>query len=146
MKQKNGMKTMERKKQKIFDDYAAYLKKNKITYHDNQGFSVRFDLKNAGVTFIDVIDTYDGRLEVFDYIGNCNTGVRAANRLVKTFKEHYPGYDIWADKYTTFEIDVAQKFEFTTTEDLHERVCRLAEIVDAGFVIGKEILGESFYR
>ena len=137
---------MERKNQKLFSDYTAYLKENNIPYVDNQGFSVRFDLKNAGVTFIDVIETYDGRLEVFDYIGNCNTGIRAANRLVKIFKEHYLGYNIWTDKYTTFEVDVAQKFDFSTIEGLHERVCRLAEIVDEGFVIGRETLGEAFHR
>ena len=85
---------MQRRNQKIFDDYAKYLEEHDITYHDRQGFSVRFKLKNADVAF----------------------------------------------------IDVAQKFDFTTIEDLHERVCRLAGVVDEGAGIGKETLGESFDR
>ena len=132
--------------QKIFDEYTAYLKTHGFDYRDSQGFSVRFKLKNADVAFIDVIETHDGRLEVFDYFGNCYTGIRAANRLAKALQQRFPEYEIWVEKYTSFEIDVAQKFDFTTIEDLHERVCRLAEIVDEGAGIGKETLGESFDR
>ena len=137
---------MQIKYQKIFDDYAKYLKRNGITYVDHQRFSVRFELKNAGVSFIDVIDTYGGKIEVYDYIGNCDTGIRTVNRLIKKLKDRFTDYKIWSEKYTSFEIDVAQELEFTTIEDLHERVCRLADIVEEGYVIGKEELGESFYR
>ena len=41
---------MQRRNQKIFDDYAKYLEEHDITYHDRQGFSVRFKLKNADVS------------------------------------------------------------------------------------------------
>lgn len=74
------------------------------------------------------------------------TGIRAAKKLAKSLQEKFPDYHIWVEKYTSFEIDVAQDFEFTTLEDLHRRVMQLASVVDEGAGIGKEMLGDSFER
>ena len=38
----------------ILAEYALYLEKQKMEYLTNNGFSVRFELKNADVAFIDV--------------------------------------------------------------------------------------------
>ena len=55
-------------------------------------------------------------------------------------------YTIWVEKYTTFEIDVEEKFSFRSIANLHKHVCKMAAIIDEGAGIGKEMLGEAFDR
>jgi len=129
----------------ILAEYALYLEKQKIEYRTNNGFSVRFELKNADVAFIDVRIT-GKTVTLFDYFGTCYTGIRNTNRVAKVLKETFPTYTIWVEKYTTFEIDIEEKFEFSSIHHLHEHVYRMAAVVDEGAGIGKAMLGEDFDR
>ena len=85
-------------------------------------------------------------LRIFDYVGNCDTGVRIAKRVAKELQKRYPDYSIWAEKFTSFEIDIEQEFIFTTVEDLHQRVLQMATVIDDCIPVGQEIAGEAFYR
>ena len=92
-------------KNPILAEYASYLESQNIDYRAGQGFSVRFELQNADVAFIDV-DINGKTVTLFDYFGTCYTGIRNTNRVAKVLKEKFPTYTIWVEKYTTFEIDV----------------------------------------
>ena len=132
-------------KNPILAEYASYLKSQNIDYRAGQGFSVRFELQNADVAFIDV-DINGKTVTLFDYFGTCYTGIRNTNRVAKVLKEKYPTYTIWIEKYTTFEIDVEEKFSFRSIANLHKRVCKMAAVIDEGAGIGKEMLGDAFDR
>ena len=129
----------------IIKAYVAYLEHSGIQYNAGNDFSVRFELSNTDVTFIDVMGNQE-KITLFNYFGTCYTGIRAAKRVAKVLQENFTEYKIWVDKYTGFEIDVEDEFPFTTIEDLHYRVCRLAMAVDKGAGVGKEMLGDAFER
>lgn len=95
--------------------------------------------------FIDV-RAFKNTIRIFDYFGTCYTGICNTNRVAKVLKKRFPMYTIWVEKFTTFEIDIEEEFEFSTIDDLHAHVCRMAEVVDEGAGIGKEMLGEAFDR
>ena len=129
----------------ILKDYAQYLDARNIEYRTKNGFSVRFELTNVKVAFIDVREQ-NRKITLFDYFGTCYTGIRATNRVAKVLKAKFPEYTIWVEKFTAFEIDIEEEFQFTTIEELHQRVCKMAAVVDEGAGIGKEMLGEDFDR
>ncbi len=130
----------------ILKEYARYLDKQGIKYNNHQGFSVHFNLDNVGFTAIDVIESYNGQYSVYDYIGEANVGKRAANKLVKELSAAFPDYKIFIEQYTVFEIEIQQYFDFTTIENLHQRVLSMADAINRGYKIAKDMLGESFYR
>ena len=132
-------------KNPILAEYASYLKSQNIDYRAGQGFSVRFELQNADVAFIKV-EINGKTVTLFNYFGTCYTGIRNTNCVAKVLKEKYPTYTIWIEKYTTFEIDVEEKFSFRSIANLHKRVCKMAAVIDEGAGIGKEMLGDAFDR
>ena len=125
--------------------YAAYLDSIGHTYHTKNGFTVRFALANTDCAWIDV-RIRGNDVWIWDYFGTCYTGIRAATRLCKELQARYPQYHVWVEKYTSFEIDVEEKFPYTTAEEVHAHLTALAAAVDEGVLLGKLMLGESFER
>ena len=129
----------------ILEEYGEFLEKQGIDFRTLNCFSVCLELVNAAVTFIKV-RVKGNIVTLFNYFGTCYTGIRATNRVVKVLKGKFPKYTIWVEKFTTFEIDIEEIFQFFTIGHLHERVCRMAAVIDERAGIGKEMLGESFDR
>lgn len=132
---------------KVFKEYSAFLDANGIRYNDHQGFYVYADTKNMKHSFTHVCEPFDGEVLITDYCGNCYTGIRAANRVVKAIQSRFPDCDIRPEKYGgAFEIEIYHSITFKNIEDLHEHVLRVAKAADEGAGIGYEMLGKSFDR
>ena len=149
---------------KIFADYAAYLDELSIPYHNQQDFYVCALLKHllpdgTAITrtrelasFIHVYDNFDGGLALYDYFGSCYTGIRIAKRVMKAIKACYPecteeaGYTFRVEEYTHFELGIYHEFKFTSIEDLHERVMKVAGMIEKGSAIGYDMAGEECWE
>ena len=129
-------------------EYAAFLDSLGVPYINRQDFHVLLPLANAEHSFTQVCAMmHDGKILLTDYCGNCYTGIRAANRVAKAIRSKFPDVDTIVEHYgASFELDVYDEHKFTTIEDLHQRVLRIAEVVDYGAAIGKEMLGDDFER
>ena len=124
----------------ILDSYAVFLSCQRIPFYTKDGFSV-----SIGGVMIDV--SVSNVVTLSAYIGLVNAGIRSAKRLVKELQKLYPGYKIWVEWYSGYyEIEVEEYFSCTSTADLHKHVVAMAEMLRAGYEIGKELLGEDFCR
>lgn len=134
--------------EKIIAEYVKYLDEHSTEYDNRQGLYVKIGLKNSDHTFIHLVPPLGREREfcLFDYVGNCDTGVRIAKRVARELQKSHPDYTIWAEKFTSFEIDIEHAFEFTTVGDLHQRVLRMASVIDDCIPIGRAIAGDAFYR
>ena len=132
----------------IQTEYAAYLDTLGVPYINRQDFHVLLPLRNAKQSFTQVCSMmHDGKILLTDYCGSCHTGVRAANRVAKAIRAQFPDVDIIVEHYVaSFEVEIYDEHKYTTIEDLHQRVLRIAEVVDYGAGIGREMLGEDFER
>ncbi|MBR1478879.1 MAG: hypothetical protein IJ608_13120 [Lachnospiraceae bacterium] len=159
------MKQLPKSKQnKIFANYAAYLDERSIPYYNRQGFYVCAPLKHLLpdgtpitrtrelASFIHVYDNFDGGLALYDYFGSCYTGIRIAKRVMKAIKACYPectgetGYTFHVEEYTHFELGIYHEFKFTSIEDLHERVMKVAGMIEKGSAIGYDMIGEECWE
>ena len=126
----------------ILDDYAEFLTRQNIPYYTKNGFSVKMDS-----TMITVGISPDNTITLSGYIGLVNKGIRAAKRLTSALLGRFPSYKIWPEMYSGYyEIEVERSFQFTTINDLHGKVEQMATMIERGFEIGKEMLGEEFVR
>ena len=134
--------------QKIFREYSEYLDKAGVPYkNDQNGFYVFIPLQNIEESFTQVCESSNGKIHLWDYCGNCYTGVRLAKRVAKAIQAQCPGYEIEVEHYTSlFELDIYHEVEYTTAEELHQQVLGVAHAVDVGVGIGKEMLGKDFRR
>ena len=134
--------------QEIKDEYASYLERHGVPYINRDDFYVLLPLTNVEHSFTKVCSVmHDGKILLTDYCGNCYTGVRAANRVAKAVRLQYPEINIQVYHYgASFELDISDKCQFTTIEDLHQRILLIAQVVDYGARIGKEMLGDDFER
>ena len=56
-------------------------------------------------------------------------------------------FDIRPEHYSaSFELTIYWEIKYKDIQDLHERVLAIANVVDIGAGIGKEMLGSSFER
>ena len=133
--------------------YGMFLKKEGIHYSDHQGFYVRIPLKNTDTSFTHVCDIRHGEILLADYCGNCYTKIRMAQRVAKAIKqvvkEAIPlldsKFDIRPEHYgASFELTIYWEIKYKDIQDLHERVLAIANVVDIGAGIGKEMLGDEF--
>lgn len=137
----------EKRSNEIWKAYGKYLDSQGIEYNNRNGFHVRIPLKHTDKSFIHVGRVFDGLLNLADYCGTCYTGIRMAKKVMKAIKERYPEADVYVERFGgTFELDVQHKMKYTTVEELHEQVLKIAEIVDWGAKIGYDMLGEDFER
>lgn len=132
----------------ILREYAAYLDSMAIPYNNHNDFHVLLPLTNIKESFTKISPSIDdSKIIISDYCGNCYTGVRAANRVAKTIRTRFPDVEIFVEHFgASFELDIYDQHQYTTIENLHQRVLRIAEAVDAGAGIGKEMLGDDFER
>jgi hypothetical protein len=64
----------------ILAEYASYLESQNIDYRSGQGFSVRFELQNVDVAFMDV--AVNGKtVTLSNYFGTCYTGIKTRTVL-----------------------------------------------------------------
>ena len=141
-----SMKSDDALTKRIRKEYPKYLDKLEIQYNNRDGFYVRIKLNNICTSFTQVGEGLDGKVLITDYCGTCYSGIRIANRIAKAIQAKYPMVDIRVERYGTFEIDIYHEIPFTTIEELHRNVILVAETVDAGVVIGKQMLGDEFVR
>ena len=134
--------------QEIREEYASYLKRLGVPYKYDVDLYVLLPLTNTRHSFTHVCSVMrDGIILLTDYCGNCYTGVRAANRVAKAIRLQYPDIEIRVEHYgASFELDIYDEHQFTTIEDLHQRILLIAQVVDYGARIGKEMLGDDFER
>ena len=126
----------------ILDEYASFLSERGIPFYTKNGFSVKMDS-----TMINVDISPDNTVTLSGYIGLVNAGIRKANRLTATLSALFPAYKIWPEMYSGYyEIEVERSFQFTTINDLHGKVQHMATMIERGFEIGKDMLGEDFVR
>ena len=50
------------------------------------------------------------------------------------------------DEYTHFELGIYHEFKFAGIEDLHERVMKIAGMIEKGSAIGYDMAGEEFWE
>lgn len=133
---------------KIYREYSAFLDKAGIRYHNNQnGFYVYIDLKNIKDSFTHVCRAFDGKVLLTDYCGTCYTGIRKVKRVMKAIQEKFPNHDIHVELYGgSFEIDIYYEIDYSTIEALHEAVLSVAEVVDEGVKIAREMLEEEEFE
>ena len=137
---------MEQTKLKPLEEYIEYLKDEGVTFSERFGLTVSLYLKSIDYTDVYVYEHFEGKLEIFDYVGRCYTTKPPAVRLAKVLSKKFPEYDFRVEPYASYEIDVHQVFDFTTIDDLHLRVCRLAKTIDECISIARETLGDRFSR
>ena len=126
----------------ILDEYASFLSERGIPFYTKNGFSVKMDS-----TMITVGISRDNTITLSGYIGLVNAGIRKAKRLTSALLTRFPSYKIWPEMYSGYyEIEVERSFQFTTINDLHGKVEQMATMIERGFEIGKEMLGEEFVR
>ncbi len=132
----------------VIAEYIKLLESQEIEYRYRDELYIMIPLKNADHTFTQLIPPVTGKsyYTLSDYAGNFYTGVRLAKRGAKTMQMKYPEFQIWEDKYTSFEIDIEQRFRFTSVKNIHKRVLRMAEVIDDCIQIGKDIAGDAFCR
>lgn len=133
---------------KVKEEYAAFLDQTDISYMNNSnGFYVSIPLKNIKESFTQICGYPDGKVLVTDYCGECGTGIRLAKQVAKAIQQQYRDCRIAVEHYGgAFEIDIYHEVEYTTAAALHEHVVYVAHIADEGFRIGKEMLGERFFK
>ena len=89
----------------------------------------------------------DSTVILSGYIGLVNAGIRKAKRLTATLSALFPAYKIWPEMYSGYhEIEVERSFRFTTIEEIHDQVRQMSTMIERGFEIGKDMLGEDFVR
>ena len=126
----------------ILDEYASFLSERGIPFYTKDGFSVKMDS-----TMINVDISPDNTVTLSGYIGLVNKGIRAAKRLTSALLDRFPSYKIWPEMYSGYyEIEVERSFQPSTVEALHEKVQQMATMIERGFEIGKDMLGEDFVR
>ena len=84
------------KNEKIIAEYVKYLEEHSVPYNNNQGLYVKINLKHSDHTFTHLVLPFnrEKELRIFDYVGNCDTGVRIAKRVAKELQKRYPDYSI----------------------------------------------------
>lgn len=129
----------------ILAAYAAYLDERHVGYSDHQGFTIRIPQKNIE-SFTGLSIDKDGSCFIDDYLGYLlSDDDDDAEIFCDELREEFPGYFFMSDQYDhRYEIDVDERFPFTTIEDLHDHVVRMAKVVDEGWQIGKEEYGGGF--
>lgn len=132
----------------IQNEYNAYLDRLGMPNINKQGFYVRVPLKNTAHSFVHLCDLmHNGRILLTDSCGSCYDGRNAAGEIANKIRGLFPDMEIWIDDQRSSEkIYINYEFLYTTIEDLHEHVLRVAEAVDYGAGIGKEMLGDDFER
>lgn len=138
----------EAREDKIYKEYSEFLDRAGIKYDNRQyDFYVYVPLKNIKESFTQICKRSSGQVLVTDYCGNCYTGVRLAKRVAKAIREKCPEYQIEVEHYgASFEIEIYHNIELTSVEELHKQVLGVAQVVDIGVGIGKEMLGSDFVR
>ena len=132
--------------ERIKKGYGAFLKSQNIKYSDNHGFYVWIPLKNTESSFTHVCDIRHGEILLADYCGNCISDLDTAVNVADAIMEKCPDAKIDVERYSSFQLTLYKEIKYVSIEDLHKHVLRMAEIVDTGAGIGKEMLGGSFER
>ena len=126
----------------ILDEYAEFLTGQNIPYHTKDGFSLKLSS-----TMITVDISPDNTVTLSGYIGLVNAGIRKAKRLTTALLDRFPDYKIWPEMYSGYhEIEVERSFQPSTVEALHGKVQHMTTMIECGFEIGKNMLGEDFVR
>ena len=135
------------KESAILKSYAEYLKPLGVQYYDRQGFSVRYERPSIGLGHIGIIDGWrtnePGSLYIYDYVGLIDGGKRRQQKTLRElnarFNPDYEFYEEWP------EFGMGQAFSFTTLDELHQRVEKLADSLDEAFKFTKEMI-EDLHR
>ena len=130
----------------IKKEYGTFLESQNIKYSDNQGFYVRIPLKNTDTSFTHVCDINHGEILLADYCGNCISDIDTAVDVADAIMKKCPDARIDVERYSSFQLTLYKEIKYVSIEDLHKHVLRMAEIIDIGAGIGKEMLGSSFER
>ena len=126
--------------------YGAFLQKQGIHYSDHQGFYVRIPLENTDTSFTHVCDIRKGKILLGDYCGNCISDLDTAVDVADAIREKCPDARIDVERYSSYQLTLYHEIKYQSIEDLHKHVLRMAEIVDIGAGIAKEMLGDGFER
>lgn len=126
--------------------FAEYLTSRALPFYDRQGFSVRYERPAIGWGMIDIIDGWrthePGSLYIHDYVGLIDGGKRRQQKVLRKLREHYPDYDFYEEWP---EFGMGQAFDFTTLDELHQRVEGLADKLDEAYKLVKEMI-EDLHR
>ena len=130
----------------ILKSYGEYLKLLGVTYSDRQGFSVRYERPAIGFGYIDIIDGWrtnaPGSLYIHDYVGIIDGGRRRQKKIIRELNARFPDYEFYEEWP---EFGMAQAFDFSTLDDLHQRVEMLADNIDEAYRFVKEMI-EDLHR
>ena len=131
---------------RIQKEYAVYLKRRGINFSNNQGFYVMLPLKNTDHSFTHVCEVFNGDILLADYCGNCCSDLDTAVEVADAIMEKCPDCRIDVERYSTFQLTLYNEIKYDSIENLHKHVLRMAEIVDIGAGISRQMLGGSFDR
>ena len=121
----------------ILDAYAAFLTALSVPFFTTNGFAVEI-----GKVMIDVTVTRSGIITLSAYIG-LTTDLRSADQLCSALTSAWSEYRIWPERYSGYyEIEIEQWFPYSTIEVLHEHVTAMADVVEAGYTMGKPTISD----
>ena len=132
--------------EEIKKEYSSFLKAQEIDYSDHQGFYVKLPLKNTDHSFTHVCDIRKGEILLADYCGNCISDLDTAVDVADAIREKCPDARIDVERYSSYQLTLYNEIKYQSIEELHKHVLRMAEVVDIGAGIGKEMLGDGFER
>ena len=131
----------------IYEEYREFLKREGIRYYGGQHDLHVCIPVNGTESFTQVSKAVDGKVLLADYCGDCYSGNADAQRLADAIRERFPKYEIQVMKLSAcYELAISREITYTGIEALHEAVLGMAEVVSAGAMLGRDMLGGQFER
>ena len=132
---------------KLLNSYIKNLKKQgtRLLVRDNT-LSLFAELQYAGHVVIKLMLDEDSNLEISEYIGMSNEGIRFTNRITLELEGLYREYNFEIENFGHFQISLIRKCNPQSTEEIQEEVHEFLDVFDQCYLHYQQSMGANFCR
>ena len=132
---------------KLLNSYIRNLKKQgtHLLVRDNT-LSLFAELQYAGHVVIKLMLDEDSNLEISEYIGMSNEGIRFTNRITRELEGLYREYNFEIENFGHFQISLIRKCNPQSAEEIQEEVNKFMDAIDQCYLHYQSAMGPNFCR
>lgn len=132
---------------KVLNSYIKNLKKQgtHLLVRDNT-LSLFAELQYAGHVVIKLMLDEDSNLEISEYIGMSNEGIRSTNKITRELEEVFRDYSFEIENFGYFQISLIRKCNPQSAEEIQEEVNKFLDAIDQCYLHYQQSMGANFCR
>ena len=132
---------------KLLNSYIKNLKKQgtHLLVRDNT-LSLFAELQYAGHVVIRLMLDEDSNLEISEYIGMSNEGIRFTNRITRELEEVFRDYSFEIENFGYFQISLIRNCNPQSAEEIQEEVNKFLDVFDQCYLHYQSAMGPNFCR